>query len=84
MATATPDPFASGDVECDGDLDVVDALAVLRFTAALGPFAECLNVADVNCDGLVGAVDALLIQRHVAGLPVALPPGCPPIRSVLA
>src|SRR3990170_3865592 len=39
---------------------------------------------DVNCGGAVDAVDALLILRHVAGLPVSLPPGCPPIGVPLA
>lgn len=44
-------------------------------TAPSAGFAE----GDVNCDGQVDAIDALLLLRHVAGLPVNLPAGCPPI-----
>ncbi len=37
-------------------------------------------MGDVNCSGNVNSVDALLILRAVAGLPVSIPPGCPPIK----
>lgn len=36
---------------------------------------------DVDCDGDEDAVDARVILLHVAGLPVNLPAGCPPIGS---
>ncbi len=36
-------------------------------------------MGDVDCSGAVTAVDALKILRYVAGLPVSLPDGCPPI-----
>ncbi len=69
----------TGEVDCDGDVTVIDALFVLRFVANLQPFADCIATADVNCDGFSDAMDGLLIQRHVAALPVTLPEGCPPI-----
>jgi hypothetical protein len=70
-----------GDVNCDGTVNAVDALFVLRWDAQLPPFAECIEVADVNCSTATDAIDALLILRHVAGLPVLLPKGCLPIGS---
>lgn len=80
-----------GDVDCDGDVDTVDALFVLRHVAALpvnlpkgcpeigtdGPPAS----GNVDCDGDVDTVDALFILRHVAALPVNVPKGCAPIGS---
>jgi hypothetical protein len=78
------DPCGSvrGDVDCDGGIDSVDALKVLRGTAGLPNAGGCLAAyGDVNCSGAVGSVDALLILRHVAGLGVSLPLGCPLIGS---
>jgi hypothetical protein len=57
----------------------VDALYVLRFSAGMEPYAECLFAANVNCNLFLDAVDALLILRHVATLPVTQPPDCPKI-----
>jgi CSLREA domain-containing protein len=67
-----------GDVDCDGGVDAVDALGVLRHVANLSD-PPCLNLADVNCDTAVNAVDALGILRFVAGLSVNQEPSCPPI-----
>lgn len=36
---------------------------------------------DIDCDDDVDAVDGLLILRFVAGLPVNLPAGCPPLEQ---
>lgn len=81
-------PPAQGDVDCDGDLDSVDGLKVLRHAAGLDVTQEpgCPQLGsgappfgDVDCSGAVDAVDALLILRSVAGLPVTQPPGCGPI-----
>ena len=41
-------PGHFGDIDCDGDVDAVDALQILRFVAAL-PVAQdepCTNVGD--------------------------------------
>ena len=78
--TGTPSGKALfGDVNCDGSVDALDALAILRFTAGLPPLAQqepCPDVGaagaipgDLDCDGDVDAVDALAVLRHVAALP---------------
>lgn len=69
-----------GDADCNGAVDAVDALQVLRYAASIGSPAACIASADVNCDGTVNAVDALGILRFVAGLPpLSSLPGCPAI-----
>jgi hypothetical protein len=80
----------AGDLNCDGEVNVVDALMVLRHVAGL-PFTvpDCpapgsqqgngLLRGDLNCDGEANAVDALILLRYVAGLPFNLPLDCPEI-----
>lgn len=86
-ATTSVSPATSnvkGDVTCDGSIDAVDALQVLRSAAGMTSSAQCLEAAgDVDCDGDRDAVDALKILRHTAGLP-ADTPGCTPIGQPLA
>lgn len=81
-------PPSVSDVNCDGAVDAIDALAILRYAAGLSvgqqPGCTALGagnppLGDVNCSGAVDAVDALALLRFAAGLPVDLPPGCPPI-----
>ncbi len=72
-------PLRRGDADCDGEVDAVDALLVLRRAATLQPYAACIGAATVDCDLDTDAVDALFILRHVAALPIGLPEGCPPI-----
>jgi hypothetical protein len=70
-----------GDVDCDGDADAADALAILSSVAGLSTPA-CLGVGDVNCDGVTDASDALDIMRFVAALPILdAAAGCPPIGT---
>ncbi len=76
-------------MDCDGDVDSVDALKVLRFVASLpvqqepgcpligSDFASLFG--DVDCSGGVTSVDALKILRFVASLPVQQAHGCPVI-----
>jgi hypothetical protein len=66
--SATPGGL-QGDTDCDGDVDSVDALFVLRDTAGLPHSAACIARGDVDCDGDRDSVDALAILRYVAGLP---------------
>ncbi len=78
-AAAEPAAGTSGDVNCDGAVNAVDALQVLRYIAGLSA-AACLGSAgDVDCSGSIDAVDALLILRYVAGLRTTVPDFCPPI-----
>jgi hypothetical protein len=68
-----------GDANCDGWVNAVDALYVLRWTAGVGPPVppECEPLADADCSGAIDAVDALAVLRYVAALPVNAAPGCP-------
>jgi len=65
-----------GDVDCDGDVDAVDALFIAQYVVALKlPSDQCpppeghiyLPAGDVDCDGDVDAVDALFVLQHVIG-----------------
>ncbi len=88
--TPTPSPTASpsvtptgasvacGDVDCDYDVDAVDALGILRFVARLSN-PPCIDKGYTNCDGFLNAVDALFVLRYVAGLPAGGGDGCPKI-----
>jgi hypothetical protein len=89
----TPPPAGNGDVNCSGEVNSVDALMVLRHSAALSVIQEepCTDLGemlitgwamgDVDCDGKINSVDALMILRSAAGLSVNLPPSCPPIQA---
>jgi len=101
VARLTADLAASftlywGDVDCDGDVDAVDALKILRHVVRLAVSQEepCPDIGstvtvdgtprlwgDVDGYGDVDAVDALQILRHVGRLPVAQRPGTSPIGS---
>ncbi|MEM7093475.1 MAG: lamin tail domain-containing protein [Actinomycetota bacterium] len=72
----------SGDVNCDGDADVVDALLIARLEVGIltdtgpclldagGPGAEIAELAgDVTGDGQTDIVDALVLTRCAVGLP---------------
>ncbi len=81
-----PDPCGSisGDADCDGGINAIDALRVLRGAAGLGGSGDCVTTAgDVDCNGAVSALDALLLLRFVANLPqsLVLPPACPAIGT---
>lgn len=71
----------SGDVNCDREVDALDALAFLRELAALTSDTQCWLIADVNCDGTKDALDVLIILKYVAALPYELPAGCPPVNQ---
>lgn len=69
-----------GDANCDGSINPVDSLTVLRYDAGLSvtPPEDCiLATADINCDGEVNPIDSLGILRYDAGLPVSQPNDCP-------
>jgi hypothetical protein len=78
-----------GDVDCDEDVDSVDALKALRYVAGLSvnqtPPCPAIGsevnskFGDVDCNNGVDSVDALRVLRYVALLPNNLPQGCPPI-----
>jgi len=87
-----------GDIDCNGKVDSVDALKVLRSVVGLeiqqqGPCHQPgSNVTvdgaprvfgDADCDGDVDAVDALATLRWIVSLPVTQGDGCPAIGSAV-
>lgn len=64
----------SGDVNCSGAADSIDAVLVLQFVAQLLGELRCGEAGDVNGDGRVDAADATLVLQYTAGLLKALPP----------
>jgi hypothetical protein len=82
-----------GDADCNGAVQSVDALKLMRFRVGLAstqtPPCPPINVpvaagmaaprpmGDVDCSGVVSAIDALKVLRHAAGLPVAQETPCP-------
>src|SRR5262249_36013929 len=77
---ATPTPTGSagklGDADCDGDVDMNDALADLSEVAGVDPGVCDDERANADCDGDVDARDALRVAAFVAGVPVPAVPGC--------
>jgi uncharacterized repeat protein (TIGR01451 family) len=68
---------ACGDVQCDGDVDAVDALFILQYVVGLRDGSnECpapagamyLPACDVDCDYDCDAVDALFVLQYVVGI----------------
>lgn len=106
-ATPTPTPSPSptpapnskwGDINCDKNVDTIDALGGLRFVVGFdvqqtGPchaIGGTVSVdgtsekfGDWNCDGKVDALDALYVLRFVAGMPLATPSGCPAVGAAV-
>ena len=69
--TRTPLPV-TGDVDCDGIVDPIDAVLILQFSAALLGSLPCAAGADVSGDGITNPLDAALILQYAAGLLASL------------
>lgn len=63
-----PDEKKTGDVNCDGEVDPIDAALILQLVAGLLDELPCGEHADVNGDGQVDSVDAALILQKAANL----------------
>ncbi|MCH8025785.1 MAG: hypothetical protein IH866_03225 [Chloroflexi bacterium] len=73
-ATPPTSPLmASGDANCDGNVDAIDAAFILQFSARLIDTLPCPDDGDVNGDGSIDPIDAALILQISAGL--LAPPG---------
>lgn len=69
---APPSPTVSdqptlGDVNCDREVNTVDALAILRHVTGSGSSNGCWALADANCDFQLDTRDALAVLRFAAG-----------------
>jgi hypothetical protein len=62
------DTGLTGDVNSDGNVDIVDALVVAQFYVGLNPDTFDQSKADTNCDGTIDILDALLIAQYYVGL----------------
>ena len=66
---AAPADITPGDVNSDGDVDFMDALAVLKYDAGMSTLSDDkLRAADVNGDGEVDFMDAIKILKFDSGL----------------
>ena len=63
-----------GDVDCNSDVNSIDAALVLQFDAGLIATLPCLPAGDVNGDSEINSIDAALILQFTAGLLSSLPP----------
>lgn len=74
--TPVPTPTAggpSGDANCDGHVNSIDAALVLQSGASLLHSLPCSSLANVNGDGGINSIDAALILQYSAGLLNHLP-----------
>ena len=71
-------------MNCDHDVDSIDALLILRSVAGAGLITGCMDHADVDCDSDTDSVDALRLLRYVAQLPSNASGDCPPVGALTA
>ena len=62
-----------GDVNYDGNIDMLDVLLMRKYIAKQ-PIDLDTNLADVNCDDNVDMLDVLLMRKYIAKQPVTLGP----------
>jgi titin len=92
VAGVAQPPLKQGDVNCDTNVNSVDALLVLRYASGLSvaQTEPCPDIGtvisqvigDVDCTGVVNSVDALKILRFGAGLSVTQTEPCVDIGLV--
>ncbi len=68
----TPTPpsllLLTGDANCSGTVDSIDAALILQVSAQLVDSVLCPLNADVNASGAIDSVDAAIVLQAVAGL----------------
>ncbi len=67
------DEWQFGDVNHNGNVDIIDALLIAQYAVGLNPQPFYPEQADVNGDGAINIVDALLIAQYYKGIINELP-----------
>ena len=68
-----------GDVDCDGDVDVLDATLLLSDIALVIPAGDCTEAAgDLNCDGAIDIEDVYILLLYLAGFELTPVEDCTP------
>ena len=67
-------PDETGDTNCDGVVNPLDAALILQLSAGMIPALPCPGGGDNNGDGITNPLDAALILQFSAGLLGSLPP----------
>ncbi len=67
-------PDETGDTNCDGVVNPLDAALILQLSAGMIPALPCPGGGDNNGDGITNSLDAALILQFSAGLLGSLPP----------
>jgi len=74
--TPSVEPYSKGDVRGDGNIDVSNAVEILKYIAGLPNVISgnvlALAAADTNGDGEIDVQDAIEILRYIAGLSNAI------------
>ena len=70
---ATSPSLGRGDVNCDQNVNSIDAALVLQLIAGLLSALDCEDDADVNQNGVVDSIDVAIMLQFIAGLVARLP-----------
>ena len=73
----------TGDVNNDGNVNIVDALLIAQYSVGLNPSPFYTEVADVDCSGTIDIIDALIVARLYVGLADSFPE-CDPLAATVA
>lgn len=61
-----------GDVDCDGAINTLDIISLMKRNAGWQSVSIAEAAADVNDDGIVGTDDVIMIMKYAAGWTVSL------------
>jgi serine protease len=76
--TPSPEPTPAmdcGDVDCSGDVNPLDALGIIAWTATSLPIAQCIGLGFVTCDDVLDSADAISVLSYSGGITQTI--GCP-------
>ncbi len=62
-----PQAIATGDANCDGTVNILDAIAVIGHITGQDPQPFCFDNADINGDGIINIVDVIAIVNLATG-----------------